>query len=228
MKKRIFLALLIAVLATSAAFAQINLSAGGGLFFDNDFGGGYKASYSKDDLSISRTAEIPYTGMGIYGFFDAAYAELSIGYFFGDITVKRTEKEAYSGYSNSVSPSYVWKAEGFNLSVFGKFPININDKFTLFPLLGSEYKFVRSVNVKEKEIPYTNSSYFNALWFKAGVGGDISFTEIIFLRLNLLYGIRLSNDFEDKYVSDYTSDKLKAETLLGHGLTIKAAVGFKF
>ncbi|MDR1468699.1 MAG: hypothetical protein LBT00_05340 [Spirochaetaceae bacterium] len=68
----------------------------------------------------------------------------------------------------------------------------------------------------------------SALWFKFGGGLDYSFTEKIYLRFEALYGLRLANksekDAKDQY-QDYGAD---ADTLLGHGLTVKLGVGYKF
>jgi hypothetical protein len=70
---------------------------------------------------------------------------------------------------------------------------------------------------------------FSALWFKLGGGVDFSFTDHIYLRGGLLYGLRLPNKYENDTKDLY--DKMPGvdvKTLLGHGLEVKIAVGYKF
>jgi outer membrane protein W len=217
MKKRVFLVLLIAVFAASTAFAQMQLSAGGGAFFDSDFGGGVKASDSSGSFKI----ETPYSGGGIYGFFDATYVEVSMGYFFGTATFKTSSEIGGSSYSSEDK----LKIQSLNFGLLGKFPIKINDSFSLFPLLGIEYKYVISLAAEDGSTP-GDAEKISSFWIKAGVGGDISLTDNVYLRLNLLYGIRAPNKFEDDLFGALSGSN--AETLNGHGLTAKIAIGFKF
>jgi hypothetical protein len=69
----------------------------------------------------------------------------------------------------------------------------------------------------------------NALWFKFGGGLDYSFSDRVYLRGEALYGLRLSNKFEDDLV-DYLKYEgaTSVDTLLGHGIEIKAAIGYRF
>jgi hypothetical protein len=59
---------------------------------------------------------------------------------------------------------------------------------------------------------------------------DYSITDQIYFRGGLSYGLRLSSKAEDDMVDRYKSSYpgVSAETLLGHGLEIKAAVGYRF
>ncbi|MCL2721818.1 MAG: hypothetical protein FWD47_10840 [Treponema sp.] len=96
--KKGLLILILAALVAGGAFA-IDMSAGGGL----DLGLGF----AKDvDTMIT---------IGAYGFFDATYAEASVGfgYMLGD----------YSGLA-------------FSIGVLGKFPIEISREITVFPAAG--------------------------------------------------------------------------------------------
>ncbi|MDR1986516.1 MAG: hypothetical protein LBP88_06035 [Treponema sp.] len=68
---------------------------------------------------------------------------------------------------------------------------------------------------------------FSALWFKLGGGLDFSFTDHIYLRGDLLYGLRLANTFENDMV-DSIGSAADPKTLLGHGLEVKIAVGYRF
>jgi hypothetical protein len=113
----------------------------------------------------------------------------------------------------------------------GKYPFSINDKFTVFPLLGITFRAALDVEVngyKVEDLGSTESGDFSALWFKFGGGADYSFTDAIYLRGDLLYGVRLANNFENDLVDDYNYPGVDTKTLLGHGLEIKIAVGYRF
>jgi opacity protein-like surface antigen len=232
MKKRVFLVLLIAVLATSAAFAQpeFKVSVGVGAFFENDFGGGVNVS----TFSITEKIETPYSGEAIYGFFDLTYLELSFGYFFGRATIKETVGLNFLGINVPLfSYEETYKVTSYNLGLMAKYPIAIGNNFSFFPLLGIECKGILSLE-DDYGTKLNGADDFDSLWFKFGVGGDISMTENIFLRLNVLYGIRATNKFErdtekELYVSAYEpGQSVDTNILKGHGLTAKLAIGFRF
>jgi opacity protein-like surface antigen len=255
MKKRVFLTLLIAVLAVGAAFAQeIKFSAGVGGFFGSDFGGGVQMTGNiMGGLgSLDVKDEFPYSGGGAYAFFDATYAELSIGYFSGKLKPKFKGSTKVMGIESSMDPDDYpilpnIKIQSLNIGLLGKYPIAINDSFSFFPLLGIEYQVALSVKDEkfgeEYRRPNPDGSDgdkapgdWSSLWFKAGAGMDFSFTESLYLRLDVLYGIRLPSKAEKDFVdfmkmmagemdSTMTVD---AKTLLGHGLTAKLAIGFRF
>jgi hypothetical protein len=71
---------------------------------------------------------------------------------------------------------------------------------------------------------YHQSFKTNALWFKIGLGLNIGLSEGSYLRTEALYGWRTANEFEEDIVHYY----IDRSTRLGHGLTLKTAVGFKF
>jgi opacity protein-like surface antigen len=234
-KKVSLLVLLITVLVTGTAFAQpaFRISAGAGGFFANDFGGGVETSGNIPSYgAVGAKMEIPNSGGGAFAFFDATYVELSVGYFSGIVKAKTS---VYYPPSLPVPlPSYNingnYKLSTLNIGLFGKYPFTINDKFSLFPLLGIEVSFGLSSKCKDGEeytIPdgdKTPSKDWSAIWFKAGVGGDYSLTDQIYVRLNLLYGIRGPNNVEGN--ASFPGEK--SDTILGHGLTAKLAVGYRF
>jgi opacity protein-like surface antigen len=200
------------------------ISAGAGALIGGDFGGGIDASQSGYSIKY----EMPYFGGGGYAFFDATYAELTLAFFGGGGKVKGSE-------TGSETEEDDWSITNFNIGLLGKYPFAINDKLSLFPLLGIDYHICLSAKIDGKE--YKNSDGdeapgdFSALWFKFGGGGDFALTEKIYLRLEALYGIRLANkaetDLKDQF-KDMGFDEGDIKTLLGHGLEVKLAVGYKF
>jgi len=251
MKKRVFLALFIALLAVGAAFAQpeLKLSAGAGGFFGSDFGGGAQMTgkalggFVSADVKI----ELPYSGFGGYAFFDATYAELSVGYFSSKLKPKIKASAKMFGTEIPIDPETyasipTVKIQSLNIGLLGKYPVAIMDNLTLFPLLGIEYQAALSVKDVDSGEEYRNKDDkkapgdWSSLWFKAGVGMDLSFTDQLYLRLGVLYGLRLPNKAEKEMVDQMktiaggedATMTMDAKTLLGHGLTAKLAIGFRF
>jgi hypothetical protein len=226
MAKKSLVVLFIAAFAVGGAFAQAGFfSVGVGGFIGGDFGGGVEGEAS--GFSAKAKFETPYFGGGGYAFVDATYVELSLAVFGGSGKFKMT----YGGQSSDLDISIT----NFNIGLLGKYPFTINDKLSLFPLLGIDYQICLSAeNEDGDEIKGVDgnggSGDFSALWFKFGGGLDYSFTEKIYLRFEALYGIRLENKFEND-LQDYVQVPgvvVTTKTLLGHGLTAKLAVGYKF
>jgi opacity protein-like surface antigen len=201
----------LAVLVAGGAFAQMpefKLSAGAGGLFVSQFGGGARNASSNED-------KFPYAGGGGFAFFDATFAELSFGFFAAGGKNKLINAQGITMMEADFSYT------GLDISLLGKYPFTLTEQFTLFPLLGIDYRHF--VSVKYKDTKLNNPGDWSALWFKFGAGADYAFTEHIFARLGVLYGIRLANKYEKDSVKAFGGD-----TLLGHGLDVKLAVGYRF
>jgi hypothetical protein len=218
------LVLVLAAFTAIGAFAlpELKLSAGGGGYITTDFGGGAEASY----MGQTGSSKNPYTGGGVFALFDATYGELSLGFFGGGGT-----NEDSGALGSGKSDTSVM---GLDIGLLGKYPFAINDKFTVFPLLGITYRAMLSAKFDGNQ--YKNSKGddapgdFSALWFRFGGGVDYSFTNALYLRGDLLYGLRVASKAENDMV-DYFKELtpgVDAKTLLGHGLEIKVAVGYRF
>jgi opacity protein-like surface antigen len=203
----------LAVLVAGNAFAQMpefKLSAGAGGYFTSDFGGGAKNASSYE-------LKLPYAGGGGFAFFDATFAELSFGFF-----AAGGEAEAWTG-STLFYRDYSYT--GLDISLLGKYPFTLTEQFTLFPLLGIDYRHFVSMKIKSNGNKINNPGNYSALWFKLGAGADYAFTDHIFARLGILYGIRLANKYEKDWVAIAPANR---DTKLGHGLDVKLAVGYRF
>jgi hypothetical protein len=224
MRKRVFLGLVLAAAVVGGAFAlpEFKLSAGGGGYFTSDFGGGAEASGGGQTIS----SKTPYFGGGLFGLFDATYAEVSLGFWFGG----GSNKQEYAGESGELDMSYM----GLDIGLLGKYPFAINEKLSLFPLLGITYRIMLSAEDENGNQPKNSDGddapgNLSALWFKLGGGVDYSLTDALYLRGGLLYGLRLANKAENDMVDYYdTMGADDANPLLGHGLEIKIAVGYRF
>ena len=112
-----------------------------------------------------------------------------------------------------------------NFRLLGKIRFKINDRFTLFPLLGAEYELMLAMtddygntwtrSDKDKEydggkvfddygaLAYqgnyadvTAGARYDNLWIKVGIGGDIAISDRVFFRNELLWGIRLESTWD--------------------------------
>jgi hypothetical protein len=239
--KKLVTMLLCMTVCGAALFAQegaekpkpvFGISAGAGGFIGGDFGGGAEGSVSMGGQSLSMKSEFPYFGGGGFAFLDATYAELTLGFYGGGGTRTTTQETGGSSQSTDTDMSFTY----FNIGLLGKYPFAINQKLSVFPLLGIEYDICLSAKTEDGD-EYEGMDGeggpgdFSALWFKLGGGLDFLFTEKIYLRFEALYGLRLASKAETD-MKDMLDEKLgsdaETKTLLGHGLTAKLAVGYKF
>jgi len=198
---------------------SIKLSIGGGAFFASDFGGGLVWENSGEILAM------PYYGGGLYLFFDAVYVEAFAGYSSGTGKWNSPAATLPSDSIPDMPRSYI------NIGAFAKYPVAVAN-LKLFPLIGIDYE--ASISGKRvydewREIELDEST--SATWFKFGGGGDFELGGHAYIRMELLYGWRTANDYENKKRDQYVENISNADELKtrpGNGLSLKAGVGVKF
>jgi hypothetical protein len=218
-----------------AAWGQngLDLSFGGGALIGTDFGGGSenKISYMQQ---ITVSLPMDYFAGGMYAFFDATYMEVSAGLLFGGGTLK-IKVGSPLNYTVEIGD---YNFTGLNLGISGKYPVMISSKLKLFPLIGIDYLTILSLKLEDENTD--NPMDWNQLWFKFGGGLDYEINTSLYFRVEALYGFRLSSKaekdyaddlkaaFQDEFYQQYAiTPKITAGTLLGHGLTAKAAIGYR-
>jgi len=195
------------------------ISAGGGALFASDFGGGAAFEYGQVGM--------PFYGGGAYLTFDATYAAISVGYSQGGGKWKAPEKIA-DGDLPDMSRSLL------NFSVYAKYPnVGIGKKIELFPIMSLDYELAISGKLEyaderkyifdDRNQDGKDAGALSAFWVKIGGGADYYFSASAYIRAELLYGARMTNDYEQWCVDGLGAEK----TRLGHGLTVKAGAGFK-
>ena len=206
-----------------SSVSALDMSAGVTGFFNSDFGGGYM-SLKNDYGSYS----VPWMGAGFGAFFDASYAEVSLGFTFSngkDVAKDKDGKKEKDFEQDPFSVTYL------NLSLLGKYPIDLGS-MVVFPAVGFDYAIglsgkedgkdmFKDQDEDEKKYSATDMSQF---WIKFGGGMDYGLSEAIFLRAKLLYGI----GFASKIASDEVKDYKETDNMLSHGLQVGVGVGFKF
>jgi len=194
--------------------AGIRFSAGAGGFYASDFGGGVKNGGSA-------AFSMPYNGVGVYLFFDAAYLEVFGG---------------YSGGSGpwvsgpGVDPAVDMRRTYLSGGIFAKYPIDVG-LARLFPIVGIDYEASMSFDISgpggrayDFGAGDAHAGVVSALWFKFGGGVDFDVTERVYIRAELLYGVRTANKLEND-IAGRDSDR---EANLGHGVTFRVGGGVRF
>jgi hypothetical protein len=230
MKKKVALALLMATLLASGAFAQ--LSAGFGGTFTADF---TTYSYTKDTKDALKALGMPLdilntntTGGGFFAYFDAAYAMASLGMGFHGITPANSDlKEAMDDMKQKMSLTT------FEIELLGKFPFAVGG-ISVFPMLGLDIKLALAYDMRldGEKFSYTDVddnklSDLTTIWGKFGIGADIPLSNKMYIRPILLYGLGTNNK-EQKTTLDAPGASNTIKSIVNHGLDLKVALGFKF
>jgi hypothetical protein len=148
--------------------------------------------------------------------------EISLGVFFGS---GKFTKEPL----DETNMTYIQTS----LGALGKYPFSINKNLSVFPLLGIDC--LAAVSVKENGVEFPEPKSFNSLWLKAGGGMDLALSSHLYIRLDALYGLRFPTKFE---IETFLISGLigliglgpfeSSQVRLGHGPTVKLALGYRF
>jgi hypothetical protein len=198
---------------------KTSFSLGGGAFFAADLGGGLAWESSGEALAM------PYYGGGAYLFFDATYAEVFAGFSTGGGKWESPASTTPDSLTD-MPRSYI------NIGVFAKYPIDAGS-INFFPLAGIDYDASISgkrkyAGGKEVELDYATS----AVWLKLGAGADFALGNSAYIRVELLYGWRTANEYENemrnRYITEYNSNADNVKTRQGNGPDLKAGFGVRF
>jgi hypothetical protein len=223
--KKTMLVLAIFGMCGAALFAQgIGLSAGLGGNFTAGFNSFALTQDAKDAGLEAADMNSHLVGGGIYVFFDATYVEANVGLLFGNANSDKTD-----GMTDDQKKGM--DVTALKLSLFGKYPIDLGG-FTLFPMLGIDGQLSLGGKIQGEEIPdsYKDdfNEMFNLFWIKVGVGLDVPLSDKLYLRPEFLYGIRFNTDPEKDTIDSLNSGPVKAvDAIIGHGLDIRLALGFR-
>jgi opacity protein-like surface antigen len=232
--KKTMVILMVAACLTTAIFAQetedtgIPLSKNASSFRLSIGGGGMLAA----DISTWKVDEdVPgdlnrYNASALntapYIFFDMKYIEINVGLLLGQIQ-----------NGNLGNPTFPADTLGLTFGAYLKLPFALSGMFTLYPMLGADYDLYllsKKSDDRDAEFPVGTTETANAtealsnVSFKLGIGLDTYFTDHLFLRTELLYGIGIPNKM-DSYLKDTRSD---VDWQLSHGGEFKLAISYRF
>jgi len=219
--------------------ADFSLSAGAGALL----GGSFTRYESSSFGSNKMTLDVNQFNFGALAFFDAVYGELAV-------TIQRGANK-YDEVISKNGDFVAGKGDGWEtmlgISLLGKYPFTLTNRFTLFPLLGMEYQFSLSqrrrpadgliydrtdgLQEQDKDGNAYKNSAWNSFWILLGVGTDMAIVKDFFMRGEILYGFRLMTYYEKdgleqaKALLDDSSPKLSGLT---SGPSIRLSAGYRF
>jgi opacity protein-like surface antigen len=235
--KKLWAILMIAAFIGTAAFAQgadtpasknpsaFRLSLGAGGALNANFSTWFVDKDAPGDLYPYNSSSL---GTAPYLFLDLKYVEANIGFGIGKTG------DFHSDNPLERNPNFPARTLSLRGGVYLKLPFTLSNRFTLYPLLGAEYElFLAAFKNDDRDAKFpTGASNQNtdplealsAVSFKLGAGLDTLLTDHLFLRTELLYGLRLPNKFEQYQDDVYTN----VESKLFHGGDFKVAIGYRF
>jgi hypothetical protein len=223
--------LIVLLILACTAFGQIQLSAGGG------------ASYSPIWMVSKATADEPYAGetvtstvsvntLSITGFVDATYVEAYLGMLLtlGDVKASTKFSEGLPGTDSETTDPY--SGSWLVIGALGKYPFKVGD-FTIFPLVGFEYDLNLTYKYDGEDVKETLTDdqldNLNQLWVKAGVAADFSIAGSLFIRPQVLFGLKFLSQYEKDGIEAFESTPGVADaSQTDMRLDVGISVGYKF
>jgi hypothetical protein len=205
-----------------------NFSIGGGAFFANNVGGGLK-------WPSGEAVAMPYVEGGVYLFLEyVKYHIVNI-----DIFIGYGEGGGY--WKSAAAPSkddlpYMSRAS-INIGNYYSLPIISTKRLRFFPIIGVEANIAiigaEQLEYKADATKYKieNDDGFADAWAKGGGGMDFKINNNIYLRGEMLYGIKLVSGFEEDYVVNevnrYPFTSTGVKSMLGSGVTVRIGAYLK-
>ena len=225
--KKLLCTLFFVVAGTALFGNEFSLSAGAGGLLGGSFTR-YSISANGKIGSLDQKQEADQFNYGFFAFFDATYGIFSVSFQNG------------SSANNDGGMAYKSWESMLGFSLLGKYPFRLNDRLTIFPLLGAEYQLCL---VKLKTEPDDSTVYrwndyeafelrdWNTFFINLGGGLDFSLPKNFFLRGELLYSIRLMTPYEQKFLDQIkkdTGDSSPQLSGLSSGPSLRISVGYTF
>jgi hypothetical protein len=148
------------------------------------------------DYTITETNSRSAIDMGGFIFLDLKYAEINMSLYNGTGSSRWSWTKDY----NKIIPTENDNSTGnfsallFDMGILVKYPFYLNN-ITLFPALGADYQLWLLRTENGKKIPGDLSAN-NSIWLKLGGGIDYNITRALFLRGELLWGVKLPSKNE--------------------------------
>ena len=247
--KKAVLAAAVFFAGAAGVFAAPAFSAGAGGVL-----GGHFTRYRLEAdgaVRIAADQNINQFDAGGFVFFDATFATLAVTFSAGSssfdepVSIDGTPVDAMSRTGHG------WDAM-LGFSLLGRFPFRLSERFTVFPLLGMDYQISLMQRRRQDGHGYVydrtnppegiidhpdleggtfNLSDWNAFFVRIGGGAEFDLTDRLFLRGDLLYGIRLMTGYERRslelmqYLAGDPSPSLGG---LSSGPSLRLGVGWRF
>jgi opacity protein-like surface antigen len=240
----LFIIFLIALGMGLWAAPPLSLSAGGGGLLGYTFTRYTLEADTPDRENMKSIQTMDRFNYGGFLFFDATYGEFALSL--------RGGENSYSETMDAPGIHTVDRGTGSEMtlgfSLLGKYPFTINEKISLFPLLGIEYQVAllewrkpdgdivhdRTKGDLEADLDKNGNTYALSAWnsftIDIGAGFDYKFKERLFLRNELLFSFRLQTPYETGAL-EMAREKSNAGTPTLTGLTggptLRTSIGYR-
>ena len=176
-------------------------------------------------------------GGGIFGFFDATFATLGVGVVWNNVR----QIVAIPDLSETISPSLAgeethnFRFTQLNLSLMLRYPFQVRERLQIFPMLGldgqialgdfddrlrDDFQGIADLGYDMPNI----GEFWNSLWIRLGVGADFTLRGNLFLRSELLYGIKLPSRYDSR-MAGYWEPNLRG---MSNGVHVRLVLGYTF
>lgn len=198
--KKILILLTLTFFITTVAYAKLDFSIGGGIFFNNS---NYNIKYTALGTNYNEKQNIP--ALGVEAFIDGTYFCFDMGLAFSLGGKQRSFVNETETANSTIRDTQTW----LHLNLMGKYPFLITEKISLFPLVGIEYRYCMTYkdnngNNQKSGMSNTLLSHTNnEWWLNLGVGADFDITDSIYIRPIALLGFRFHSEYMGDMIEFY-------------------------
>jgi len=247
MKKKIFAAVMFLAGTTMVFGEGFSLSVGAG----GTLGGVFTRYTLRADgviaderVQVDADSHMNQLDYGFFVFLDATYGTL--GVFLQSGANNFREPFVIRDFAGEVRSGQGWETV-IGISLMGRWPIRLSDRFTVFPMLGADYRIsllqrrtqpcglVYDRTDGYREVDADGNAFrlsdFNSFWINLGGGVDFNVWNNFFIRGELLYGFRLMTRYERKNLDLMrveTGDSSPSIGGLTSGPSVRLSVGYRF
>jgi len=245
--KKLICAVFMCMACATAVFAlpELRFSAGAGGILGGHFTR-YNLQARGPAANMSAYQTMNQFDYGLFAFFDATFVTLGL--------IIQTGR---NNFDESVYIDGTWNPDesrsgqgwetGLGISLLGRWPFRLNERVTVFPLIGIDYIislvqrrsdeygliYNRDDGLREadKDGNAFRLSDWNAFIIRVGGGVEFDLTNRIFLRSDLLYGIRLMTVWERKnldFMRNFSGDSSPRLGGLSSGPSVRLSAGWRF
>ena len=211
-------------------------------FLSPDFGGGFETQTTFMDKRIVTSLPMTYFGGGFSVFYEPVkYLEFSLGIMGG--IGENGDMFISSPVVDAERKSGDFSLSTLNIGAIGKIPFGKEGGLVrTSPLLSLEYNITMGTDIEDEKV--AKPMDWNQLWLKFGWELQVNFwveNPVWFIRWGILYGFRLPTKAEKDFVKDTVNEMkhsfndnfgtipdFNSRTILGHGINLKMAIGYKF
>jgi len=182
---------------------------------------------------------------GFFAFFDATFGTLSV--FLQNGVNSWRQPFFVHDFAGQEDSGRGWETV-LGISLMGRWPFRLSDRFSVFPMLGMDYHIsLRQRRSLEQaggwrydrddgsvEVDADGNAFrlsdFNSFWVNLGGGADFNLTGNLFLRGELLYGFRLMTSHERKNLEmmrQETGDPSPSIGGLTSGPSVRLSAGWR-